>query len=220
MATNKPTEGGAAGHTPEARDTTMTAERERPGAGSELQGSEQANRGQGREVEVSREAGGAVQQQRRGGTMAFNRDPLFASIQRLSDEMDELFDSFFYGRPVQRWSRQSQLQNLWAPEVELCEEGNRLRICVDLPGVSKENVKVDVQEGMLTIQGERREERTEGGEQQGFRRSERRYGSFYRSIPLPENAESENAQANMKDGVLEIIIPVTPAKQPHRLEIQ
>jgi HSP20 family protein len=140
-------------------------------------------------------------------------------MQRLSEEMDQLFDSFFYGKPTGRQMRHPGLQSLWAPEVEMCEEGNQLRVFVDLPGVPRDNVKVDVHEGMLTIQGERREERTEGGEQ-GFRRSERRYGSFYRSIPLPEGVETENAQAHMKDGVLEITLPVTPAKQPRRLEIQ
>ena len=133
--------------------------------------------------------------------------------------MDELFDAFFYGRPVSGGARQSRLNDLWSPQIEVHEEGNQLRVAVDLPGVSKENVKIDVHEGMLTIQGERREERTEGGEQQGFRRSERHYGSFYRGIPLPEGADSEKAEARMRDGVLEITVPIA-AKQTRRLEIQ
>ena len=143
-----------------------------------------------------------------GGVSRYGRDP-FETMQRISEEMDQLFDSFFYGRPIARQARHSGhagLHSLWAPEVEMCEEGNQLRVCVDLPGVPKENVKIDIHEGMLAIQGERREARTEGGEQQGFRRSERRYGSFYRTISLPESVESEKAQANMKDGVLEILI--------------
>jgi HSP20 family protein len=72
------------------------------------------------------------------------------------------------------------------------------------------------------IQGERREERTEGGgEQQGFRRSERRYGSFYRAIPLPDYVDAEKAEARMKDGVLNITLPITEARrQARRLEIQ
>jgi HSP20 family protein len=72
---------------------------------------------------------------------------------------------------------------------------------------------------MTMVEGERREERTEGGEQQGFHRSERRYGSFYRSIPLPEGTEAEKAEARMKDGALEITVPVAQ-KQTRRLEIQ
>jgi len=173
--------------------------------------------GQGSDVAVGQS--GSVQTGRQGGLARYSRNP-FDMMQQLSEEMDQLFDSFFYGRPVPRQGRQHPVQQLWAPEVELSQEGNAIRVCVDLPGVSKDNVKIDIHDGLLSIQGERREERTEGAEQQGFRRSERRYGSFYRTIPLPEGAEAENAQASMKDGVLEIRVPLTPAKQPRRLQIQ
>jgi HSP20 family protein len=182
-----------------------------------FQGSHKAGTAQNTDVAVGH--GGTVQQRGQSGVSRYGRDP-FEMMQRLSEEMDQVFDSFFYGRPLARQARHAGLQSLWAPEVELCEEGNKLRVCVDLPGVPKDNVKIDIHEGMLTIQGERREERTEGGEGQGFRRSERRYGSFYRTIPLPEGVEAEKADARMKDGVLEISIPITPAKQPRRLEIQ
>ena len=190
-------------------------------AGQQLEGSQQSNAQGGQQLQRGQQGqeGGALQERRQGGGLAhYARDP-FAMMQRLSDEMDELFESFFHGRPRARSRGQSRLQNLWAPEVEVHEEGNQLRVSVDLPGVSRDNVKVDVREGMLTIEGERREERSEGGEQQGFRRSERRYGSFYRGIPLPEGADAEKAEARMKEGVLEITVPVTP-KQTRRLEIQ
>lgn len=170
----------------------------------------------GQEVQIGQGKGQGGQMQEQPGRTRLGRDP-FTMMQRMSEEMDQLFDSFFYGRPLGR--RQSQLQSLWSPEVEVCEEGSQLRVCVDLPGVSKENVKIDVSEGILTIQGERREERTEGSEKEGFRRSERRYGSFYRSIPLPDGANAEGAQARMNEGVLEITIPTTPPKQAKRLEI-
>jgi HSP20 family protein len=226
MAKTKPSEAGAAGHTPEPQTyeheggQAGTQRQQQGGAGGQadrLQGSQGTEQGQ--QVQVGQGEGqGRTMQERQGRGMArYGRDP-FSMMQRLSEEMDELFDSFFYGRPLGR--RQSQLPSLWSPEVEVCEEGNQLRICVDLPGVSKDNIKVDLHEGVLTIQGERREERSEGGEQQGFRRSERRYGSFYRSIPLPEGADAEQAQAQMKDGVLEITFPMTPPKQAKRLQIQ
>jgi HSP20 family protein len=162
--------------------------------------------------------GGAVQERRRSGIARYATDP-FELMERVSDEMDELFSSLLHGRPLARSGGQSRLQNLWAPAVELSEEGNQLRISLDLPGVPRENVKIDVRDGMLTIQGERREERSEGAEQQGFRRSERRYGSFYRAISLPDGADTDNAQAQLKDGVLEVRVPVA-VKQPRRLEIQ
>ena len=162
---------------------------------------------------------GGVQTARQSGAARYARNP-FDMMQQLSEEMDQLFDSFFYGRPTARQGGRQALQQLWAPEVELKQQGNEIKVCVDLPGVPKDNVKIDIHEGLLSIQGERREDRTEGGEQQGFRRTERRYGTFFRTIPLPEGAEADNAQANMKDGVLEIRIPITPAKQPRRLEIR
>ena len=184
-----------------------------------LQGSQPGAVQQGREVQVGQGAQStSLQERRASGLTPFVGDP-FAMMQRLSDEMDQLFDSFFYGRPLVR-PRWSALQSVWAPDVDISEEGNQLRICVDLPGVPRDDIKVDVQDGALTIQGERHEERTEGGEAQGFRRSERRYGSFYRSIALPEGADPEQAQARMKDGVLEITVPTTPAKHGRRLEIQ
>ena len=185
--------------------------------GQQLQGTQAGSGQAGRELQQTPQ-GGAVQPRSRGGLTQYARDP-FEMMQRLSEEMDEVFGSFFHGRPFARSSGQSQLRNVWAPEVEVSEEGNQLRICVDLPGVPRDNVKVELHDGMLTIHGERREERTEGGEQQGFRRSERRYGSFYRSIPLPEGADTENAEAHMKEGVLEVKVPVA-TKPTRRLEIQ
>jgi HSP20 family protein len=221
------THGGAAGHTPEAGQGDIQQHRDtrnqggtatqQSGHSEKLQGSPS---GQGQDVQVGRNSeGGGIEQRRSQGLARYSRDP-FAMMQRLSDEMDELFNTFFYGHAPARSSRQSQLQSLWTPEIEFSEQGNELRVTVDLPGVPKENVKVDIQQGVLTIQGERREERSEGGEQQGFRRSERRYGGFYRSIPLPEGVNAEQAQAQLKEGVLEIRLPLAEQKQARRLEIQ
>ena len=224
MTRTQQSQAGAAGHTPEPgqgerEQHRMQSEQSRGQGetGQTLQGSQGAQRGQDVAVGQSGESG-AMERRRGQGLAAYGRDP-FAMMDRLSQEMDQLFDSFFYGRPLARSARQSQVPTLWAPEVDICEEGNRLRVSVDLPGVAKDGVKVDIHEGMLTIQGERREERTEGGEQQGFRRTERRYGSFYRSIPLPDGADAEQAQARMKEGVLEITIPLAQ-KQGRRLQIE
>jgi HSP20 family protein len=223
MARTPQSQAGAAGHTPEPgqgereQRNTQSKQAATPAAqGQQLQGSGAA---QGQDVSVGQGGTtGGVERPRGHGLAAHGRDP-FAMMERLSQEMDQLFDSFFYGRPAARGARQSQVPSLWAPEVDLCEEGNQLRVSVDLPGVPKDAVRIDIQEGMLTIHGERREERTEGGEQQGFRRTERRYGSFYRSIPLPDGADAEQAQARMKEGVLEITIPLAQ-KQGRRLQIE
>jgi HSP20 family protein len=223
MATAKTvTEGGASGHTPEPGQQAQQGQQSASQTNQTLQGSqpqsaqraEGAQRQQGDQVAVQQ--GGAVQNRRERGS--YGRDP-FSMVQQLADEMDQLFGSLFYGAPGRRQGQQNRAPTLWAPELEIKEEGNQLRISADLPGVSKDNVKVEMQDGVLVIQGERREERTEGGEGQGFTRTERRYGSFYRAIPLPEAADLERAQAQMKDGVLEITVPLTE-RQARRLEIK
>jgi HSP20 family protein len=157
--------------------------------------------------------------QQQSAVARYSRHP-FAMMEQLMRDMDEVFDSFFQAAPLRQRRAEQRLPNLWMPDVDMHEDGNQLKVCVDLPGIAKENVKIDVDEGALVIQGERREERSEGAEQQGFRRSERRYGSFYRTIPLPDNVDTEKAEANMKEGVLTITFPLSRAKQGRRLEIK
>jgi len=147
-------------------------------------------------------------------------------MNQLAEQVDHLFDSLLTGRSISRQARQSwmpgqsMMQDMWIPEVEVREQGNQLRIHVDVPGVPRDKVNVDIQDGTLTIRGERSEERSDGDEEQGYRRSERRYGSFFRSIELPEGVDTENAQAMMKDGVLDITLPYSASKQKRRLEIK
>jgi HSP20 family protein len=107
----------------------------------------------------------------------------------------------------------------WTPDVEVFHRGNELVVKADLPGLKKEDVKVDITEDAITIQGERRREHEE--EKEGIYRSERSYGSFYRTIPLPEGAITEQAKATFRDGVLEIRLPAPPeqASRGRRLEI-
>ena len=97
----------------------------------------------------------------------------------------------------------------WNPEIDVFEKGNRLFTRIDLPGLKKEDVKVDVTDGHLTISGERRREEEEKGKE--FYRCERQYGSFYRIVPLPEGVKAEEVSATFADGVLEVNVPL-PAK--------
>lgn len=89
----------------------------------------------------------------------------------------------------------------------------------DLPGISKDDIKVEITPDALTIQGERKQERKE--EREGYAYSECSYGTFYRVIPLPEGTESEKATADFRGGVLEIKIPTASRPEPmgRRLEI-
>ena len=99
----------------------------------------------------------------------------------------------------------------WIPDLEVIEKDGSLKVRLDLPGMAREDVKVAVTEAALTIEGERRqqEEKTENG----YVRSERSYGRFFRSVPLPEGARTETAKATFTNGVLEIAMLVA-APQP------
>lgn len=179
------------------------------------QGQQQQWQGQGQQ-QMGSQQGGSVTPARQGELQRYGRHPL-ALMERMMRDMDEMVESFF-GTPMSRRAV-PRFTNVWIPEAEMREEGNQLKVCFDLPGLTKDNVKVDIQDGALVVQGERREERSEDGEQ-GMRRSERRYGSFYRALPLPENVEVDKAQAQMKDGVLEVTFPLGQQQRGRRLEIK
>jgi HSP20 family protein len=136
------------------------------------------------------------------------------TLQRFADEMDRMFDNFGLGR---RSSWPETGAELWAPDVDVIQKNNELIIKADLPGLTRNQVSVDVTDNAVTIKGERKEEHEE--EREGFYRSERSYGSFCRVIPLPEGAITEQAKATFRDGVLEVRMPAPPAANGRRLEI-
>jgi HSP20 family protein len=148
-------------------------------------------------------------------------------LERFVDEMDRVFSDFGVGRgwltPRLRGGRLRPFGRgdweAWAPEVEVLQRDNELVVRADLPGLSKDDIKVDVTEDSIVIQGERKREHEE--EREGVYRSERSYGSFYRVIPIPEGGITDQAKASFTDGVLEITMPAPPeqASRGRRVEI-
>jgi len=122
----------------------------------------------------------------------------FSLLREMTEWMDQMFEGL--DTPILRGER------TWAPPVEVREKDNDLVVSADLPGIDPKDVKVEVDNNMLVIQGERKREETQ--EREGFRRTERFYGNFFRAIPLPENAKAEQAKADVRNGVLEITIPI------------
>lgn len=102
----------------------------------------------------------------------------------------------------------------WRPAVEVKQEKDKLVVKAELPGIDKDNVKVNITDGTLTLEGERKQEKEE--KREGYYHSERSYGKFYRSIALPEGAKTDQAAAQFKDGVLEVTVPVPEAKEAGR----
>ncbi|MGH7469283.1 MAG: Hsp20/alpha crystallin family protein [Longimicrobiales bacterium] len=129
---------------------------------------------------------------------------------RLSDQMSRFFGNFGLGREF--------VSDRWLPQVDVLRRGEELVVRADLPGLKKEDISVDVADNVLTIRGERREERQE--EREGYYWHERRAGSFYRSIPLPEGADAEHARASFSDGVLEITVRAPEEEESRRRHIE
>jgi HSP20 family protein len=94
----------------------------------------------------------------------------------------------------------------WLPAVEVSESNGKLRVQAELPGLSPEEVRVEIGDNEIVIQGERRVEHEEN--RRGVRRTEREYGVFYRTIPLPEGAQVDQAKASFRNGLLEVTVPV------------
>ena len=132
----------------------------------------------------------------------WSSSPFTSIFQRWNDEMDRLFEDF--GFDQQGIGNRQRQAGVWSPQVEVFQRGNELIARAELPGLSKEDVKVEINEDMLTIQGERKQEHEE--EREGWYRNERSYGSFFRAIPLPEGTIADSAKASFKDGVLEITL--------------
>lgn len=106
----------------------------------------------------------------------------------------------------------------WIPSVDIAESVNEFLLGAELPAVKREDVKVSVDKGVLTISGERRLEKPEGEFKHS--RVERAYGKFRRSFSLPENVDENAIRAEYKDGVLTLRIPKIPKQEPKSIEVQ
>ena len=156
----------------------------------------------------------------------------FRMMRRMAEDMDRLFEDFGLGRtsigllPTLGADLDRDLvggtstlnQAAWTPQIETFRRGNKLVIRADLPGLRKEDVRVELEDGALAISGERHEEHEE--ERDDFYRSERAYGRFYRAIPLPDGVNENQVDASFKDGVLEVSVPAPKQEERKAKQIQ
>jgi HSP20 family protein len=126
-----------------------------------------------------------------------------------SREADRLFDAFF-GQGDREARR-------WVPPVDLVEAEDHFVLKADLPGMTQDDVSIEVQDGTLSISGERKAEHEQ--RERGWYRIERSFGSFSRSLTLPEGVDPDRIQAEFRDGVLEVRIPKPEERKPRRIEI-
>lgn len=193
--------------------TDQDRSRDSSSAGSSTDSSSTAAERQ-RNIETSRDRAGQRGNLSRSltGSVEGSARP-FTLMRRLSEDLDQLFGQFGFGRLA--------IPNAvatWSPQIETFERNGKLIVRADLPGLTKDNVDVEVNAGVLTISGERKEEQEE--DRDGYYRSERSYGQFYRAIPLPEGVDEEQCDATFKDGVLEISFDAPKPEQRKARKIQ
>src|SRR3954454_24654988 len=133
----------------------------------------------------------------------------FEMLRNMSREMDRLFGTSL----LPSWgltTAMDQSEALWNPQVDIFERNGKLIVRADSPGMKKDDVKVELRDDMLILEGERNEEHEEKDEH--FFRTERSYGSFYRAVPLPEGTSGEHCNATFNNGVLEITMDAPKQK--------
>lgn len=106
----------------------------------------------------------------------------------------------------------------WAPAIDIQETDNEYVVKADLPEMKKEDIKIQLQEGLLSIEGERKQEKEEKGKK--FHRVERQYGQFVRRFALPTEVDGAKVQAEFKDGVLNVRLPKSASAKPRSIDIK
>ncbi|HHH38442.1 MAG TPA: Hsp20/alpha crystallin family protein [Sedimenticola sp.] len=135
---------------------------------------------------------------------------------RLMQEWQKDLDRVFRA-PIARDDTQVEGAN-WIPAVDIKEEDDKYVLHADIPGVKPEEIEVSMDNGVLTIRGERKQESEE--EKENYKRIERVHGIFYRRFSLPDDADAEKITAKGENGVLEVTIPKMESQQPRKIEVQ
>jgi HSP20 family protein len=137
-------------------------------------------------------------------------DPI-RELDSLQGDMNRLFDRFFEGRAGNGTSRR------WIPAMDLVETDDSLVLRGDLPGMTEDDVDIEIKDNILTVSGERKSESEQSGE--GYHRVERAFGSFSRSLTLPQGVDAGRVEAKFENGVLEVRIPKPAEAKPTRVQI-
>ncbi len=133
-------------------------------------------------------------------------------------EVEKRLSSMWGRPPAKEGGKEAMTVAEWAPLVDISEDENEYLIKAELPDVKKENVKISVQDGVVSISGDRRYEKEEKGKK--YHRVERSYGSFMRSFTLPEDADESKISAEYKDGVLHVHLPKSEKPKPKSIEVK
>jgi HSP20 family protein len=149
--------------------------------------------------------------------MTVSRWDPFQDLLAIQDEMNQLFGRAVGQRPGGGAQGQAG-ERVWAPALDISERKDAYVVTVEVPGIKAEDLDITLEDGLLTIQGERRFSQ-ETSERQ-FHRVERRYGSFRRSITLPSQVQADKIEASFEDGVLEVTVPKAEEAKPKKISVR
>lgn len=159
---------------------------------------------------ASRQTNSAVAPQRGDERQASGLQTGFSRNDPFSLLVDRIFQGF--GMPTRREF------STWTPRVDISQQGNEIIVRADLPGMDKKDIDIEIDDDMLILRGERRDEREQ--DENGWVRTEVNYGSFVRSIPLPEGTIADSAKASFTNGVLEVRLQAPPDSVRERRRVQ
>jgi len=137
-------------------------------------------------------------------------------------EFEDLLERYSQtgGRNLRKTGGSEMMVADWAPSVDIDEEDDRYVIRADLPGVDKNDIQVNLENGVLSIRGEKHVERESGKEGSKRHRTERFHGTFARSFNLPTQVEADRVEASYRDGVLNLVIPKAEEAKPRAIDIK
>jgi len=186
------------------------------------------NRSTGTSTQQVQPRSGATSQQNRAIEPSRQQQGLsrttsaFSLMRRMMSDMDRLFGSWGALSPTFddfTSPFQSIERSLWSPQVDVFERGEELVVHADLPGLRQDDVKVNVDQGVLTISGQRSQEESRKDQKGNVYHSERSFGSFQRSIVLPDGTDTDQIRASFENGVLEVTAPLPKQAQQRGREV-
>jgi len=187
--------------------------------GTEAQSAER--RRQGGEQQVARQGGG-LQRRSLGssfGPLGLGGLSPFSLMRRLMEDMDRMFEGLGSSRLEGSTTGGFSPMPIWSPAIDVFERDGRIVVRADVPGLSPDDIRLEIRDGALVLEGERRQE-MEVESDEGVYRTERMYGRFSRVIGLPQSADLDKASARFENGVLQIEIPLREGAQRRRIQIQ
>jgi len=147
--------------------------------------------------------------------MAVIRWDPFREMASLQERMNRLFSDFRLRPPL---GEEEITQGTWVPPVDIYETGESIVLEVELPGITKEDITVEVKNNTLTLKGEKKFEREV--KEENYHRVERSYGSFQRAFTLPSTVQQDKVKAKFKEGILEITLPKVEEAKPKQIKVE